>query len=62
MYTIKTYIVNRTMKDKRTARVYVRLTEEERAILNAYAAKKGYSTSEVVRDYIKSLVSEVNLK
>ena len=41
--------------DKRSQQLKVRLTKEEMKRLEAYADSKGYSKSEVIRDYIKRL-------
>lgn len=41
--------------DQRDKQLKVRLTEEEMKRLEAYAQSKGYSKSEVIRDYIKRL-------
>ncbi len=39
----------------RTEQLKVRLTKKEMEKLEAYAQSKGYSKSEVIRDYIKRL-------
>jgi predicted DNA-binding protein len=39
----------------REEQLKVRLTKEEMERLEAYAKSKGYSKSEVIRDYIKRL-------
>ncbi|MDJ0718959.1 MAG: ribbon-helix-helix protein, CopG family [Prochloraceae cyanobacterium] len=41
--------------DKRSEQLKVRLTKEEMKRLEAYAESKGYSKSEIIRDYIKRL-------
>ena len=44
-----------TLMDKRSEQLKVRLTKEEMKRLEAYAESKGYSKSEIIRDYIKRL-------
>jgi predicted DNA-binding protein len=39
----------------RDEQLKVRLTKEEMERLEAYADRKGYSKSEIIRDYIKRL-------
>ncbi|MCA2813489.1 MAG: ribbon-helix-helix protein, CopG family [Microcystis sp. M090S1] len=45
----------------RATQINIRLTEEEMERLETYAKLKGYSKSEVIRDYIKRLPLPKNL-